>query len=283
VKASREPHPGGRDRRVGNPLSPPAPPPLPAPLDEWAYFFDIDGTLVDLAPTPSEILLERSLHALLLRLHERTGGALALISGRAIHDVDSIFSGSLLSVAGQPGIERRDARGKISRHDSMAQHLETARDALTGAVAKHPGLILEDKELSLALHYRQVPSLASFAHRLMRRLAASMGGEYTILKGKRVVELRPSGKDKGEAIREFMQEKPFRGRIPAFLGDDVTDEHGFKVVNTLGGCSIKVGPGATAARWRLPDVRSVQSWLEEHELERRRDRRRDRRRTLARR
>ncbi len=97
----------------------------------------------------------------------------------------------------------------------------------------------------------------------MRGVHAKMGPEYAILTGKRIIELKPSGKDKGEAVREYMEEEPFRGRIPVFVGDDLTDEHGFAVVNALGGHSIKVGAGRTAARWRLRDVRSVRVWLEQ--------------------
>jgi len=238
-------------------------PGLPAPRATWAFFFDIDGTLADFAPTPSEIRLERDLHQLIRGLHQASGGALALISGRSIENVDSIFSGPRLPVAGQHGLERRDAEGKISRHDATSEKLVNARTRLSDAVARHRGLMLEDKGLSLALHYRAAPALASFAHRTMRGVHAKMGPEYAILTGKRIIELKPSGKDKGEAVREFMEEEPFRGRTPVFVGDDVTDEHGFAVVNSLGGHSIKVGAGRTVARWRLADVGAVRSWLEQ--------------------
>ncbi|MDQ3672839.1 MAG: trehalose-phosphatase [Gemmatimonadota bacterium] len=236
---------------------------MPAPHVRWAYFFDIDGTLADLAPTPSEIRLEHDLHQLIRGLYTDTGGALALISGRSIEDVDSIFGQPRLPVAGHHGLERRDAAGKISRHDATSEKLELARARLSAAVSRHHGLTLEDKGLSLALHYRAAPALASFAHRIMRGVYADMGPEYAILTGKRIIELKPSGKDKGEAVLEFMGEDPFRGRTPVFVGDDLTDEHGFAVVNSLGGHSIKVGAGRTAARWRVSDVRSVRLWLEE--------------------
>lgn len=235
---------------------------MPAPSAGWAYFFDIDGTLADLAPTPSEVRLEHDLHQLIRRLHESTGGALALISGRSIDNVDSIFGPPILPVAGQHGLERRNSEGKISHHDATSEKLESARARLRDAVARFDGLLLEDKGMSLALHYRAAPTLASFAHRLMRAVHATTGPEYAVLTGKRIIELKPSGKDKGEAVREFMNELPFRGRTPVFVGDDMTDEHGFAVVNSLGGHSIKVGPGRTAAQWRLADVVAVRSWLE---------------------
>jgi trehalose 6-phosphate phosphatase len=236
---------------------------LPAPRISWAYFFDIDGTLVDIAPTPSEIHIAEDLHLLILRLYRATGGALALISGRSITNIDSIFGGAQLPVAGQHGLERRDAKGDISRHDAITDKLQLARERLDKAVGRHRGLMLEDKGLSLALHYRAAPSLGSFAHRTMQTLANEFGGGYTVQSGKRVVELKPSGRDKGVAVTEFMRERPFEGRTPVFLGDDVTDEHGFKVVNAMGGHSVKVGPGATAAHWRLPDVRAVKAWLDQ--------------------
>lgn len=235
---------------------------LAAPNPAWAFFFDIDGTLADLAPTPAEIRLEHKLHQLIHALHRNSGGALALISGRSIADVDSIFGEPRLPVAGHHGLERRDAEGKISRHDATVEKLANARTRLSEAVARHSGLLLEDKGHSLALHYRAKPALASYAHRTMRGLHSKLGPEYAILTGKRIIEIKPSGKDKGDAVREFLEEEPFRGRTPVFVGDDVTDEYGFAVVNSLGGHSIKVGAGRTGARWRLRDVRAVRAWLE---------------------
>lgn len=257
VKASAEP----RRRLASRPNQ------LPVPLSSWAYFFDIDGTLVDIAPSPSEIVLERILRSLVLQLYDAAGGALALISGRSIADVDSIFGHSHLPVAGQHGLERRGRTGKITRHDIMSEKLDFARSRLAEAIAQHPDLLLEDKGLSLALHYRAAPSLASFAHRTMRAVVAALGPEFAVQSGKRVVELKPSGKNKGKAVREFMREEPFFGRLPVFVGDDITDEHGFIVVNELGGHSIKVGGGPTTARWRLANVRAVQSWLEPRDEE----------------
>lgn len=233
----------------------------PAPRREWAYFFDIDGTLAHIAPTPSEVRVERELLALIQRLHDSTGGALALISGRSIADIDSILHGARLPVAGQHGGERRTASGRTTRLDFPAAILAGPRARLKEVVARYPRLLLEDKGLSLALHYRKRPALGSYVHRLMREIQAEIGGDFTIQTGKRIVEIRPSGKDKGQAVRDFLAEKPFRGRLPVFIGDDVTDEFGFAVVNSLGGHSIKVGAGRTRARWRLANVDAVRSWL----------------------
>ena len=128
-------------------------------------------------------------------------------------------------------------------------------------VARHDGLLLEDKGLSLAVHYRLAPLLASAVHRMVRAHLRSIGDHYHLLRGNRVTELRPAGTDKGQAIAAFMARDPFRGRIPVFIGDDTTDEDGFERVNLLGGHSIRVGAGRTAARFRLADPAGVVSWL----------------------
>jgi trehalose 6-phosphate phosphatase len=160
-------------------------------------------------------------------------------------------------------MERRDATGRMSRHAFPSHELDAVRQGLADAVARHPGLLLEDKGLSLALHYRRAPRLAGYVHRLVHSLMKPLGTRYCVLPGKRILEMKPAGKDKGVAVQEFMQEAPFRGRMPVFVGDDVTDEFGFATVNRLGGHSIKVGPGRTVARWRLGDVQAVRAWLEQ--------------------
>lgn len=235
---------------------------VPVPDPSWAYFLDIDGTLVAIARSPGGVRIDRSLRRVIEAIYEFTGGAVALITGRPIADVDRLFPGIRLAAAGQHGIERRTASGRVSLHPVPSRRLDGARRRLTEAVARHPGLLLEDKGLSLALHYRRAPRLGSYAHRLARSQATRLGTAYCVRSGKRVVELGPTGKDKGKAIQEFMRERPFRGRTPVFIGDDVTDEYGFVMVNHLGGHSVKVGPGATAARWRLRDVAAVRAWLQ---------------------
>ena len=234
---------------------------LPTPQPEWAYFFDIDGTLVELEDSPAGTGPDADLQRLIAELCRAAGGAIALISGRSIADIDRLVRDHRLPVAGQHGIERRDAAGRISRHAVPAQGLDWARSQLAAAVARHHGLVLEDKGLSLALHYRRAPRLGGYAHRLIRSLAARIGSQYCVQTGKRIVEMKPAGKDKGVAVLEFMQEEPFRGRTPVFIGDDTTDEYGFATVNRLHGHSVKVGPGRTVARWRLRDVGAVRAWL----------------------
>ena len=233
----------------------------PAPRADWAYFFDLDGTLLDFTETPGAVRLDDALRGQIGVLYDKTGGAVALISGRALADIDRVLDGVHLPAAGQHGTERRDARGRITRHDFPIDRLEWAHARLAEAAAGHDGLLVEHKGLSLALHYRRAPRLGGYAHRLARSLVPQLGAQFSIQPGKRIVEVKPAGKDKGAAVIEFMDEEPFRGRTPVFVGDDRTDEFGFRAVNKIGGHSIKVGPGRTAARWRLRDVRAVRDWL----------------------
>ncbi len=226
-----------------------------------AYFLDIDGTLVDFADAPARVRLDRTLPGLVEALYQSSGGALALITGRSLESIDRLFPVRQLPAAGQHGLERRTACGQVTRHVGPVRALDGARHVLVGIVNRHPGLLVEDKGLSIALHYRRVPQLASYAHRVMRTLRAALGDQYCLQKGKRVVELAPAGRDKGAAIASFMLEAPFRGKAPLFIGDDVTDEYGFAMVNQLGGYAIKVGTGRTKAGWRLHDVPSVLAWL----------------------
>jgi trehalose 6-phosphate phosphatase len=227
----------------------------------YAYFLDIDGTLIDLADTPGAVKLDPALPDLVETLHRSSGGAVALITGRSIADADRLFPRRRLAIAGQHGHERRSAAGHLTQHRVSPRSLDIARFALRSTVQRHPTLLFEDKGLSLALHYRRAPHLASLAHRRMHEARALLGDDYSVHRGKAVVELTPAGRDKGLAIKAFMREPPFRGRRPVFIGDDVTDEHGFLMVNRLGGDSIKVGPGPTVATWRFSSVASVLAWL----------------------
>lgn len=233
----------------------------PRPQRDWAYFFDVDGTLIDFADTPSAVRVSEELRQLLEHLYRTSGGAVALMSGRSIAEVDRLFPDIRIPAAGQHGIERRSAEGVVTRHTFPARQFAAVRDRLAAAVDSKPGLLLEDKGLSLAVHYRRASRLGAYAHRLARSVLPDLGQEFRIQRGKYVVELRPGGRDKGAAVLEFMTEAPFQGRTPVFVGDDITDEYGLATVNTLGGHSVKVGPGRTAARWRLRNVQAVEQWL----------------------
>lgn len=235
--------------------------PPPVPRRGWAWFFDIDGTLLHITETPEQTRAGYDLLGRIIRLTRENGGAVALISGRSITDIDRIFHGHQFPAAGQHGAERRTVTGTISHSAPRSQLWNQVRDQLHALTRAHPGLQLEDKGLSLALHYRQAAPLASFAHQFMRQLGNELGEDYTVQRGKSVVELKPAGIDKGAAIRAFMTEHPFVDRTPVFLGDDLTDEYGFAAVNSFNGHSIKVGRGRTTARWYLPGVDAVVAWL----------------------
>jgi trehalose 6-phosphate phosphatase len=235
---------------------------LPLAGEHWAFFFDIDGTLLPLAESPSGVRVDGYLVSLIRRLHACTGGAVALISGRRVDDVDTLFPGPHLPIAGQHGMERRDAGGGLHSHAPKNVDWPRLRADVDAAMAGKPGLLVEDKGLTLAVHYRRAPRLRRHVDKALGDLVAEAGGTLRLQPGKCVLEVKPVGRDKGTAIAEFMAEAPFRDRLPVFIGDDVTDEYGFGVVNAMGGCSIKVGPGRTAARTRLDDVAAVRAWLE---------------------
>jgi len=234
---------------------------LPEPSTEWAYFLDFDGTLVELAATPDGVNADESIRLLVQQLESLSGGALAIISGRTIASLDALLRSHHLSMAGQHGIERRTASGVVQTLLPARTLLDDARLVVERTLRRFPALTLEDKGLSLALHYRAAPQLASYAHRVMRAACERAGRDYSVLRGKRVVELIPANANKGFAIQAFMAEPPFRDRRPVFIGDDRTDEAGFVTVNALGGISVKVGRGRTAAHWTLPDAGAVRNWL----------------------
>jgi trehalose 6-phosphate phosphatase len=233
----------------------------PAPSVDWAYFLDVDGTLIDIAETPDAVRVDTVLLDLIARLHQASRGAVALISGRALSDLEHRLGALRLPLAGQHGLERRDAAGRLWIHPAPPAAKCAIIEALTPVLARHPGLLLEDKGLTLALHYRLAPHLASYARRLMLRLAGAAGAGLEVQFGKRVAEVKPSGIDKGTAVSEYLAESPFKGRRPVFIGDDLNDEHAFAEVNKLDGISIKVGKGGSCARFRLRDVAAVRRWL----------------------
>lgn len=236
-------------------------PPPPHPQGDWAYFLDFDGTLVEIAERPSGVRVDTRLPALLRGLSRATHGAVALVTGRTIAGLDALLGQPQLAVAGQHGAERRDARGRLTMPSEPAVRLAAARNQLRELVTRYPQLTLEDKGLSLALHFRVAPTLASLAHRVMRAVQAPLATDYVLQAGKCVIELRPAGSDKGRAVLEYLAELPFAGRRPVFVGDDATDEHAFVVVNQHGGISVKVGHGRTRADFRLAGVDAVHEWL----------------------
>ncbi|MEX2524608.1 MAG: trehalose-phosphatase [Gammaproteobacteria bacterium] len=226
-----------------------------------AFFLDVDGTLLALADNPDEVVVPLDLIDLLSRLYRLNDEAVALISGRTIRDLDRLFTPLRMPAAGQHGLERRDHGGRLHYHHELDTRLDGIRERLQQFVHANPGVLLEDKGFSLAVHYRQAPEKEIGVDAFIRQLMPGIEQEFHVLKGKMVFEIKPGGRNKGMAIEEFMVEAPFRNRTPVFIGDDVTDEDGFAVVNNLGGYSIKVGDGDSAAGWHLENPSCVMDYL----------------------
>ncbi len=233
---------------------------LPSPSPSWAYFLDVDGTLIELADTPDAVHVDHLLLTLIDDLHQKVGGALALISGRSLTNLDHCLKMPRLPIAGQHGLERRDNFGNLHHHSISPVSSEVFLEKLAPLMTRHPGIYIEHKGATLAVHYRREPRLGSYLHRLLKGMVSRMEG-LQVQPGKRVLEIKPSGYDKGSAIEEYMTQSPFLGRRIVFIGDDRTDEHGFAVVNRLNGYSIKVGPGRTCAHYRLNGIEAVRGWL----------------------
>jgi trehalose 6-phosphate phosphatase len=230
-------------------------------LDGAALFLDFDGTLVELAETPDAIQVSPTLGSLLRQLGTRLDGRLALVSGRAIADLERHLECSGLAVSGSHGLELRLRDGNriplAARYD-----LSEARERVASLARQTPGLLVENKPFGVALHFRQAPQEEERVTKLLAQLAEETG--LALQRGKMVVELRPAGADKGDAVRAFMADPAFAGARPLFVGDDLTDEDAFRVAEELGGGGILVGPDReTAARWRLDDVTAVSAWLAE--------------------
>jgi len=236
-------------------------PPNHLALDGAALFLDLDGTLAPIAARPEDVRPDPRRNTLLINLARRLKGRLAVVSGRSLDDIDRILEGRIACVAAIHGLVRRDAQGVVGEappHPGLA----AARAALIDFVAADPRLLMEDKSLSLTLHYRLAPDRAQEAVDLAERLATVTG--LALQPGDMVVELRTPGASKGDAIRAFMAEAPFKGARPVFLGDDMTDEHGFFAAQQLGGYGILVGPPRrTTARYRMEGVEATLAWLEQ--------------------
>ena len=235
------------------------PPPPSDLLDGAALFLDFDGTLVDLAETPAAIQVSPGLGPLLERLQERLSGRLAIVSGRSIADLESHIECAGIAVSGSHGLELRLADGH-SLPVSIPEGLEKMRSAVSEFAASQQGLLVEEKPAGIALHYRLAPALADEVEGFMAELA--MAHQLSLQRGHMVVELRPEGATKGDALRAIMAEPDFADARPVFVGDDLTDEHAFEAAADLRGAGVLVGAErATAARYRLATVDAVSDWL----------------------
>ena len=235
---------------------------VPLPETPWCLFLDVDGTLLDLASTPQAVIVEPALTGLLARLRRAAGGAVALISGRTIADLDRLFGGADIPVAGLHGCERRDSHGELHVADVATEQLAGVRAGLHDMVARHRGLMLEDKGAGLALHFQGARDLEHHLRAEVALLAAPLVPEYALLDGHAVLEVKPAAHTKGSAVTAFMREEPFAGRMPIFIGDDQTDYDGFAAVRRFDGLAIAVGP-RVKSEWWLPGPRAVHHWLEQ--------------------
>jgi trehalose 6-phosphate phosphatase len=229
----------------------------------WALFLDVDGTLLELAETPQGVHVSTNLKHLLEEVRWRLDGALALVSGRSMANLDNLFSPLKFIASGVHGCERRTADGHVLRPEVDAATIARVRGQLAEFVRGHEGLLLEDKHYALAVHFRRAPEMQDEVYRIMNEVLLQLGPSFALQAGKSVLELRPGAWTKGSSITAFMQEAPFIGRTPVFVGDDVTDEDAFEVVNEMNGVSIRVGQAtATRAKHRLGSVSEVLRWLQ---------------------
>jgi trehalose 6-phosphate phosphatase len=232
----------------------------PAPSTDWCLFLDVDGTLIEFSDSPSPTRRDDALNRLLDDVDRALDGRLALISGRTIDNLDSLFSPRRFPAAGLHGLERRNASGEYQRLEVDTDALDEAREAMRGFVMRHPLARIEDKGLAVALHYRSAPHLESVARECLADVAADMGDPFHLQEGNMVMEIKPSRHTKATAIAAFLDEPPFRGYTPVFVGDDFTDLDGFRVVDQRDGVSIAVGD-RVRARWHIANPRAVRDWL----------------------
>lgn len=223
-------------------------------FDRWALFLDIDGTLIDLADTPDGIVVPSDLPGNLDRVSKKLSGALALVTGRALPYADRLFQPYQFPIAGLHGAERRMSDGMIDCVTATPE-FELLKARLFSDTAGWDGVLIEDKGAAVGAHYRRAPERQADLEALMERAAAEAGSEFTLQRGKMVLELRPARASKGEALRSFLVEPCFKGRLPVAIGDDLTDEAMFKTANELGGLSIRIGEAT------LPDGSATQATM----------------------
>ncbi|MBU6463874.1 MAG: trehalose-phosphatase [Bradyrhizobium sp.] len=245
-----------------------SPYPVPAPrslvphLGETAILLDIDGTLLDLAPTPREVWVPPGLAKTLRRLIERTSGALALVSGRSLNDIDLIFAPDQFPAIGGHGAEMRlsiDSEAVAAHAPPMDKELKRR----LAAIAKlSPGILLEDKGYSLALHYRLAPHAEKAIYEAVSLIRADLpNAPIEVLPGKSVCEIKHSGFNKASGVQELMTHEPFRGRRPLFIGDDVTDETVFAIMPDLKGLAFSVGRRAQGVAGHFDEPSDVRAFL----------------------
>jgi trehalose 6-phosphate phosphatase len=208
--------------------------------DGWAVFLDIDGCLLDLAPTPDSIVVPEDLGANIDRVSRRFGGAVALVTGRALIYADALFKPFVFPIAGLHGAEMRAPDGSRIFAEAPPE-FERLKEILVRETADMPGVLIEDKGAAVAAHYRLAPQFEEALGERMQAFVKAAGPGWALQLGKMVYEIRPSRASKGDAVERFLREPPFLERLPLAMGDDLTDESMFAVVNARGGHSIRVG------------------------------------------
>ena len=221
---------------------------------DCALFLDFDGTLVDIAPLPDQVIVTDMLHAALPLLQTRLQGRLALVSGRPINELDKLLAPLTFPAAGVHGMERRGVDGAVRR--LTPPDFDLVRQAAQGLAVRHPALWVEEKHGALALHFRQAPELQALCTDAMR-VAVDASPGLLLMEGKMIVEVKSNAVSKGTAIRDFLADAPFAGYRPLFIGDDTTDEAGFAQVQSIGGIGLKVGPGPTVAQCRIASAEQL--------------------------
>ena len=250
------------DDNEAAPETVPVPRALVPHLNELAILLDIDGTLLDLAPTPREVWVPPGLAKTLNRLVERTNGALALVSGRSLNDIDLIFAPDQFAAVGGHGAEMRieaDSEAVAAHAPPMDKELKRR----LAAIAKlSPGILLEDKGYSLALHYRLAPHAEKAIYAAVSLIRADLpNAPIEVLPGKCVCEIKHSGFSKASGVRELMMREPFKGRRPLFIGDDVTDETVFAIMPDLEGLAFSVGRRAKGVNGHFDAPSDVREFL----------------------
>jgi trehalose 6-phosphate phosphatase len=230
-------------------------------VGQWALFLDIDGTLLNIAPTPDAIEVPENLPFDLDRLSQKFGGALALVTGRSLAYADQLFEPFSFPTAGLHGAEIRGAGGV---HDAaVPPEFQALKHALTAEAEHYPGVLIEDKGAAVAAHYRLAPDFEKVLEERMTYYARQAGPNWALQLGRKVFELRPAGASKGDAVERFLQSGAFEGRLPLAIGDDLTDESMFAVANARGGHSVRVGSidAPTCALSRLSSPALVRNMI----------------------
>ncbi|HXS42478.1 MAG TPA: trehalose-phosphatase [Stellaceae bacterium] len=234
---------------------------LPMVASDWALFLDVDGTLVHFVADPSTLMIPRALGQTLAELSSALAGALAIISGRSIADLDRLFSPLRFPLAGQHGAEmRRD--GTVNILAPKPEALAAILAPVYAFAERHPAVRIEHKGMSVAVHYRGAEDAREPLRAILGEALARDGGDYELLQSHLAFDVRPRGAHKGFAVEWFMGATPFAGRVPIFIGDDRTDEDGFAAALARGGHAIKVGGGTSVAPWHLSGPDALWHWLE---------------------